>query len=231
MGKPAPWTDHDGAIWHTFDIAAAVLGGSVRERPELSSPFPPQAGAAEKMLVSGTFQLLAYGAPGDGTYRHQGGFILAGGVAGLALTAASVVGRQAGNARRRNAAVAAATPRWMPVDSGNLWVSTHGFYMHTAQGLFAWTWPQINTAQMVGPGDVHIQGDSTTGPISWIIRGNWSELLFVLWALAHHSQHPQLISGGWLPPGWLDHCAAHGNRPDQQIRVLTQGRTRPNASL
>ena len=53
-----------------------------------------------------------------------------------------------------------------------------------------------------GSGAVHLSGDSRRGPMSWTFRLDWSELIFITWALLRHTRQPQLLDVGWLPPGW-----------------------------
>jgi hypothetical protein len=60
---------------------------------------------------------------------------------------------------------------------------------------------------MAAPAAVQISGEGANGPISWLLSSDWAELIFVSWALARHPRHPQLLSGGWLPPGWANHAA------------------------
>ena len=57
----------------------------------------------------------------------------------------------------------------------------------------------------------------------WAIASDWAELVFVLWALARHPRHPQLINGEWLPPGWLEHAEAF----QHPAPVATNGRLLP----
>ena len=54
-----------------------------------------------------------------------------------------------------------------------------------------------------------------------MIRSDWAELLFVLWALVRHPRHPQLGNGGWQPPGWQDRCRANGLVPIPDRQDLT----------
>lgn len=219
-GPSDSWTEHDRAIWHTCDIAAAAVTGRLGERPDVLAPFPPRWAVGEQMLANGSFELLAHRPLGDGSYSHDSGFLLATGRGGLALMAGAAVVRSTGNARRRRAATAAAAPRWVVVDGGALWVSTAGFYLQTPRGLFPWSWAAVVAATMTGPGSVHLQGEGVGGPMSWIVRSAWSELLFVLWALEVHPRHPQLLGGGWLPPGWLERSGAWGQVPTDQLDAL-----------
>jgi len=214
MAKKTPparrWTPRDSALWHTCEIAAD-LGSGRPPQPKLEvlTPFPPQLADDELIWAGGAFQLLEQAAPGDGSYVHNGGFFFATGPAGLAATAAVALGTAAGNSARRKAAAAQAVPRWMPTDGGQLYLSRHGFYFSTAKGLHTWIWAAITMSRMVGAGAVHIVGQSDRGPVSWVLRSDWAELLFVTWALEVHPRHPQLLTGEWLPPGWPAWAAAH----------------------
>jgi hypothetical protein len=87
-------------------------------------------------------------------------------------------------------------------------VSTHGFYLQTqSAGLLPWSWGALVSAAMTARSSVHLQGLTAHGKgVSWLLRTPWAELVFVLWALARHPQHPQLLTGSWLPPGWVEHA-------------------------
>jgi hypothetical protein len=214
MGKPKQsqplWTDRDSALWHTCELAADLAQGRPsRHGLRVLTPFRPQLAEDEQVWVEGRFELLDRVALGDGSYVHNGGFFFATGPAGLAATAAVAVGTALGNNSRRRVAQARAVPRWMPIDAGLFYVSAHGFYMHSADGLFAWPWNSVAAGSMVGPGALHLAGDAVRGPVSWILRSDWAELVFVTWALAVHPEHPQLVTGDWLPPGWLMWAAGH----------------------
>ena len=204
--KAKDWSSHDAGVWHTCDIAASIIHGRLNQRPEILAPFPMRFDSTEKLLAYGGFDLLVIGTLGDGTYQHNSGFLFATGAAGLALTGAHAVTKAMGNSRRRREAEAAAAPRWLKVDGGTLWVSSHGFYMQTSAGLFPWNWQAIDSMAMVAPADVHVQGQSQTDAISWRFRSDWAELLFVVWALVRHPRHPQLLDGSWLPDGWVNRC-------------------------
>ncbi|WIX82014.1 hypothetical protein QRX50_15230 [Amycolatopsis carbonis] len=148
-------------------------------------------------------------------------FVFGTGALGVGLVAGSLVGGAVAKSRARTAAAAAAVPRWVPVEQGTLYPSAHGFYLHTPRVL-AWNWPAITGATMVGPGMVHITGESKSGPISWLVQSDWAELVFVTWAFAVHPRHPQLVTGQWLPPGWVDHARFHQHPPDPVPGLLPQ---------
>jgi hypothetical protein len=221
-GDAGKWTEGDSAIWHTLDIVAATLTGRVVERPPILTPFPPSLGQHEKILVQGAVTLHECIAAGDGSYVHSTTFVGGSGVLGAALAVGSLAGSAAGNSRRRAAAAADATLKWRPVDGGGLSVSTHGFYLETRQGLYPWSWDAISSSSVVGRGRVHIQGYGTAGAMSWILETQWAELIFNLWALTRHRQHPQLVGGGWLPAGWIDHARANGYWPERQVADVTE---------
>lgn len=198
------WTAHDTALWHTCEIAVDLVRGIVPEpRQEVHAAFPPQLSHHERFWASGPFDLLEERAAGDGSYQHDNGFFFATGRGGLTATAAFVGVQAMGNSRRRRMAEQAAVPRWTPIDAGHLYVSALGLHLHTTHHVRPWAWPSFTSMEMVGPGAVHVLGNSTVGPVSWIIRSDWAELLFVTWAMNHHRRHPQFLNGGWLPPGWL----------------------------
>ncbi len=195
---------HDAAIWHTCHINELIDSGSLGSWPVLGTHFPPRLGTGEHMLVSGGFVLHDHTAIGDGSYVHDGSFFYASGRGGLALTAGLAGVTALGNASRRAAARADATPQWRVIDHGQLWVSTHGFYLMTANGLFPWGYDSIEGAQLVAPASVWFTGQSDSGQIAWILASDWAELIFTLWARVRHIQHPQFEGGRWVPPGWRE---------------------------
>ncbi|MGY1620172.1 hypothetical protein ACI797_25820 [Geodermatophilus sp. SYSU D00691] len=208
----ARWTDRDSALWHTCEIAVDLAQGKTPPpRLPVTSIFPPQLGVDERYWAAGPYSLNEQLAAGDGTYMHDSGYFLATGRGGLTATAAVAAARAAGNARRRRQAELAAIPRWTVIDQGTIYLSRYGVHLHGAGGVSPWDWPSITATQMVGPAAVHILGNSTRGPVSWVLQSDWAELLFVAWALTCHRGHPQLITGSWLPPGWLQRCAEYSH--------------------
>ena len=204
-GRPRQkeWTDHDSALWYTWDILTKLHQGESQSLPLVAVPFAMQLGGYdERILASHEYAMAEWSAVGDGSYLHNGGFLLATGGPGVALSAAVLGARAIGNAKRKRQAIADSQPRWVWNTRGCIHVSTHGFYLQTPNGLLPWSWPPIDMTQMVAPATVWIQGQSDRGRISWLIRSIWAELVFVLWALARNPHHPQLIDGSWLPPGW-----------------------------
>lgn len=199
---PAAWTARDAALWHTCDVLDALATDRVDLLAPVATTFPASIGAGERFLATAPYTLAEFFPLGDGSYRRVQGGRMGG------LPAA------VGNARRRSAAAAAATPRWNPVESGWLFLSTHGFYL-AGSGIRPWPWTDVTAATMTAPGAVHLYGESAAGAVSWTVHSDYAELLFAVWARTRHPDHPQLAAAAWLPPDWSERAAAHlGTVPD-----------------
>ena len=198
------WSERDAALWQTCRLTAArAAGRPVHPAAPLPSPVRPQLGDAETLLATGPFTRYVYDAGGDGTYRRSSGFFFATGAVGLAATAAVAAGQAIGTSRRRRQAREAATPRWVRAGTGVLTVSTHGFYLSGPQGLAPWAYDAVGSCTVGRPGLVDLSGRSTEGPVRWLLESDWAELVFAMWALGTYPDSPELLSGAWLPPGWL----------------------------
>lgn len=160
-------------------------------------------GTEERIVAHGGFQLLAWTSPGDGSYMHNNGMMLATGKGGLAMMAGFAAVQAAGNASRRRQAADMAQPRWIPIDHGTLAVGNFGFYLHSPTGIHAWAWDGIHMASLTGPGQLTIDGMSENGPVKWILNSHWAELVFMLWASVCNPTHPQMTGRTWLPQDWL----------------------------
>ncbi|QKV78285.1 hypothetical protein [Amycolatopsis sp. Hca4] len=208
-----PWTQRDEVLWYTCYLAALLAGGqSTQDVHEVLAPFPPTIGGDEKFWACGSFVLSDFRALGDGSWQVSTPVVFGTGAVGLGLVAGTLVGGSIAKSRARRAAQAAAVPRWVPIEQGNVYLSQYGFYMHTPSVL-RWPWTDISGLSVVAPATVHFSGNSEHGPISWMLQSDWAELLFVSWALAVHPRHPQLVTGGWLPPGWVEHARFHQRAP------------------
>lgn len=202
-------TAHDVAIWHTCQINELLDAGASDAWPALRTSFAPVHAPDEHVFANGPFSLYDFGADGDGSYAHDGGFFFATGGVGLALTAGLAAGRAIGNSRRRRAAIRAAQPSWREIDRGQVWVTDHGFSFLTATGqFFSWGFGAISAAHLVGPAALWFSGESVNGPVSWILATDWAELVFTFWCRVRHPHHEQFVNGAWVPPGWRDRVAA-----------------------
>ncbi len=222
--NPSPaWTHRDDALLYTCHLARLVhQAGDLSGLAQVIAPFPAELGPDDRLWASGPFVLREYRALGDGSWQTSG-FIAGGtGAFGAGLLAASLVTNAATKNAARARAAADATPRWHPIDHGTLYVGRYGIVLHTP-AVLPWTWTEITSATMVWPGGVHFTGTSSRGPISWVLESDWSELVFILWALTRRPTHPQLLGGGWLPPGWTDHAGAHPQTVPPGLPGLTPG--------
>lgn len=206
---------HDSAIWRTVWVNDLIDQGLFHTAEVVPTTFAPHLGASERVVGAGPVSQLAFVAGGDGTYLHQsggGGMLLTNSpkmfAAGAGFTLAGAAARGWGNARRRKEAEQLAQQQWRQVDAGVLYVSQHGFYLHTPSGLFTWGWASISAAQLVGPGEFLMSGQSQQGPVQWILQSDWAELAFTFWARARHPDHPQFRAGSWVPPGWVERVEA-----------------------
>lgn len=201
---------HDSAIWRTVWFNDLADRDRLSEAPAVPSVMAPSIGQGERILADGSFTLLEFGAAGDGTYLHKsgGGAFVMGSSGLVAASAAGMLagaaGRAMGNSSRRKAAAQAAQPHWRQIDSGGFTVSQFGFYLHTMNGIHVWSWWSITSAELVGPGQVMIVGNSHRGAIRWILQSDWAELVFSMWARNRHPQHPQFVDGRWVPTGWIE---------------------------
>lgn len=213
----AELSSSDVAIWRTVWINDRIDAGTFHTVEELPTSFAPHLGGGERVLAGGPFSLFAFAPGGDGTYLHKsggGGFLISNrpGVmaAGASFMLAGAAARAVGNSRRRRQAELQAQAQWQQIDAGMVFVSQHGFYLQTPQGLHPWGWESLQAAELVGPGQTVLSGQSESGAVQWVLGSDWSELVFTLWARAHHPKHPQYLGGTWVPPGWVDRVRASG---------------------
>jgi hypothetical protein len=66
------------------------------------------------------------------------------------------------------------------------------------------------SAEMIGPRQVSLHLDLDQLDNTVVVTSDWAELLFVCWATAHHPRHSQLVTGEWLPPGWIRRAREFG---------------------
>lgn len=206
-------SDHDAAVWQAVEVLQKTDRGLTEQLPRQATTFPPQLGAGEQVVAVAPFQLFAHTTAGDGVYMHNSAPFVAVGRgaalgASLAVSGMVAAGTAAGNARRRAAAAHDASQQWRPIDRGNVYISTHGFYMHTAQGLLTWAFGSVRGAEMISPGHVSVVGQSSDGPVHWVLSSLLAEMLFSQWARQIHPGHPQMANHSWIPEGWAHRVSA-----------------------
>ena len=204
------WTGQDFVWWNTAAVLTAARAG---RRPNPVSPIidPVRSsfGSGECMLASCDAELLMW-RRGDATYTPSRGFFLAGGPVGLALTAAFFSGQAVVNKKRRRAAAADAVEKWRHLANARLTVSTHGIYIGTGEGIMPVGYHEVQEVASTGPGEIVMAASNAKGTARWKLRGQWAELVLVLWSVLYMPEHPQVVGRTWLPQGWLDHAAANG---------------------
>lgn len=218
--QPAAWSAHDAAVLATVEIASALVAGEPERLRPVVADFPPQIAYDETLLAVGDVDVLTYRAVGDGSYAHRSPAVVASGGRGASAALATAAASAAGNRARRRRAQADAQARWVLDDRGAIWVSTAGFYLRTPSGLFPWGWDAVRAVSVVGPAAARVDGAGQAGTVTWMLRTDWAELLFVLWALRRHPAHPQLGDGSWLPPGWQQRARERGVVPARDVTAF-----------
>jgi hypothetical protein len=214
------WTQRDDALLHTCCLANLMItGGDLSAVPAVTAVFACEV-PGERLWAAGLFALSKWGALGDGSWDLPPGEpFKAPGLLGTGLAAAELVpgiGLPAAIARRRlmqwhlrRQAGQDAIPRWVPLADGWLFSSAYGFYLQTSSGVYPWLWKGVTSALLAGPGELHINVRNGSRSARWQLMSDWSELIFVTWALARNPTHPGLVNG-WLPPRWIEYARAWG---------------------
>jgi len=222
QSKPgATWTADDSARLLTCQIVHDVSHG-VTPSVRVQTMFRMPSGTVA--LVNGPIRVDEFRAGGDGTYMRSSGFMFGCGGLGLALLAGSLAANAAGNARRRQLAALDAQAAFRPQFGGAVFVTNTGFILSGADGVFTWTTDEIDAMQVIDGGVALMQGQSTRGPLTWRLMTPWAELIFALWALREHRDHPQLMDGSWLREAWLRYARDTGHDPRLQTTALGSSR-------
>lgn len=204
------WLPSDTALWHTCHIVHDVLANRVPEHT-IDTLFPLDGDVYG--LAAGALRVDQYYAIGDGSWQSDSTVVFGTGTLGLALMAGTMVASKAKENAARNQAAADATATWREFITGAVvYVTTAGFIIQTLEGLLQWEWEYVASAQVVSYNVLVLQVYTEQGTATWRLLSEWSELIFVLWALARHPRHPQLRDGSWLPPNWVEWAAAQGYR-------------------
>lgn len=208
-GERPAWTPRDRMLLRTAQVVHAYVHGEFDRILPVPVDFAVGGSYPDNRIVANApFALHSYETRGDGSSVHDGGFFVATGRGGLALTAGAAIGRAMGNARRRAAAARAAEPAWYLLDRGMLSVNQFGFYLRTATGLLWWDWDSILECQMIAPGQVGMLGMTPAGQCTHLLESDLAELVFATWALTRQPQHSQLQARVWLLPDWVERYRA-----------------------
>ncbi len=223
-GRTVEWTPHESALWRTCEIVAGLVRRGEPPEPMRVS-FAHQLGVDERIFATSDYQRGWYGAGGDGSYRTStfvaGGFSPLGVVLGAATLGASI----AGNSARKANARRAAEQRWRTFDVGQIYVSTHGFYLlPSTGGVLAFGLSSLLQVDLGAPGvlvaDISMDSGSQE---QFAITTVWAELLFVLWARDYCPNHPRLERLGFLPQEFLARVEYAGVWDASPMRELVGG--------
>ncbi|MGI8456961.1 MAG: hypothetical protein ACR2LI_02440 [Propionibacteriaceae bacterium] len=218
-GAAAGWSDLDGARLLTCQIVHDIRGGRL---PSVRVQTMFRLSPGTVAFVCGPCRVDELRAAGDGSYSRSSGFVFGTGGLGLALLAGSLAANAAGNARRRNRAMADAQVAFRPEFEAHLFVTNDGFVFQSHQGISGFRGVDVDAVQVIDPNVVLVQLRSDRGALTWRLWSPWAELLFVLWALDQHPDHPQMRDGSWLHPAWLDYARSQGHDPRLRSTVLAQ---------
>lgn len=202
------WGDRDRALLHACRIGAALRTGTGLESiARITTTFPPSLGPGEPLWAHGAYTAYEYRAVGDGSYSVPGSFVVGSGALGVGPVVGSLANRAVARSRARSQAAADLEPRWVPAHKGDIYVGDAGCCFQAPE-ILPWSWDAISEAVVVEPGLMRWSGNGAKGPVVWMVRTGWAELVFLLWALKRHPSHPQLADGSWLPEGWVQRARA-----------------------
>lgn len=217
------WTPHESALWRTCEIINDLVRFG-RWPQQIQVGFARQLSHEEEIFLWGDYQRSWFGAVGDGSYQTSTFF--AGGFSpvGVALGVATLGASAAGNAARKSRARKAAQATWRPFDAGQIYVSTHGFYLVPGNGVLAFGHPSIVQADLGAPGVLlaTISMDQG-GQEQFAITSMWAELIFVMWARAFCPGHPRLSNLGFLPAEFVQRAEHAGVWATSPMRELSEG--------
>jgi len=200
---------------YTTSVVVAAAEGT-QWPGQVNTTFAPWLGnhsghrSHETLLAVSPYRRNIWAPGGDGTYVQKSTVVGGFGVLGIALGAATLGGSALANAARRQRAKRAMAPRWRPIDDGDLYVSSHGFYLSTRQGaLLGFGWDCITQITREGSGALCFHAQlASGGSFDFQLCCDYSDLVFLLWAAARNPGHPQIrdavsdlqLYGGGSPP-------------------------------
>ena len=204
MSDIVDWTPHESALWWTCNYVRDLT--RVDRLPQaVRVPFALQLDQGEFVYQSGTYERSWFGAAGDGSYRSS--WLVAGAFSplGIGLGALTLGASAALNSSRKAQATQNATAMWRPLDSGTIYISTHGYYLENYSGLLPFGYNGHISAGIIGPGQLQFNVMMADGSQQrFAVSTNWAELIFVNWALRHCPNHPQMQNLGWLPREFIE---------------------------
>lgn len=216
------WTEHESALWQTCNFLVEIVDHD-RLPAQIPVGFAHQFSADEVVFAGADFQRSWFGAIGDGSYNSS--TFLLGGLSpgGLALGAATLGASALRNSSKKARAQHDATEMWRPVDEGQLFISSGGFYLNSRNGLLAFSFEALAQADLSAPGVIvytaYMDGG---GQEQFALTTIYAELIFALWAYSRAPHHPRLQNLGFLPSEFVERVRYAGVWDSSPLRALVE---------
>jgi hypothetical protein len=199
MSSPETWTAADDGYLRGYEWAAALAGGAAL--PQATSPVPLGPGEVAHLALSPVGVTGYFGE--NRSYRPS--FFLLGGPVGLAVTGAASVAR---NAAKRAEAERAAQPRWHPLGTADVVVTSQRLVASVAGRTESFWYaetaaPEWAAASSAGIPAVHVQPREL--PLLRL-ESPWAPVLYVFVHRLVDGRPP----GVPLPDGLLERARAQG---------------------
>ena len=193
----APWPANDEGYLSAYQWASALAGGAAMPSVSAALPLGPGEVAHARfapVAVAGYF--------GEDT-QYRPSFLLVGGPVGLALTGAASLAR---NAAKKREAQRAAVPRWHPLGTADVVVTSQRLALSGSSQTESFWYAELGPAQMAaGTGGAAVQVQPAGHP-PLRIESVWAPLLYVY---VHHlvDGRPPAVP---MPAGLLERAKREG---------------------
>ncbi|MFF9402959.1 hypothetical protein [Streptomyces sp. NPDC014744] len=208
------WSSLDDHLWHSCEIVADLLAGSLARRPLIATAARLERD--DRALAVGPGMRSTWRAPGNGRYQHNS--VVA--VGNPAFVIGSLLGSAVGNSTRRREAARNAQPRWMIDGPGEVTITRQKLHFASSTSGLDLDWKALSTIDLVWVDAFQTSFVNTRGQqVTTMVHTPWASLAFAVAAITAFPAHPRLLSGGWLPPGFEQRCARLG-RPCRPAAAL-----------
>ncbi len=208
------WSSLDDHLWHSCEIVADLLAGSLARRPWIATTARLERG--DRALAVGPGKRSTWRAPGNGRYQHNS--VVA--VGNPTFVIGSLLGSAIGNSSRRRQAARDAQARWMVDGPGEVTITCQKLHFASSAGGLDLDWKALSTIDLVSVATFQTSFVNTRGQqVNTMVHTPWASLAFAVAAITAFPAHPRLLSGGWLPPGFEQKCARFG-RPCRPAATL-----------
>ena len=203
---PASWTVLEDCLLSACRIVNGLVHGRLDTRPLVPTTVRLESG--ERVLAAGPAELYSWRALGDGSYVHEGMQVFG----GLGFLLLSVLGSALVNAIRRRQAEADAESRWVAEEGAMATITDRRVCFRGPDTALDVGWDALDMVELVASDVVELSFDDIRhGDYRTLrVRSEWAALMFAIAAHTAFPAHPRLLSGGWLPPGFEERCAAIG---------------------